>query len=410
MASANRKIGFIGSNRQSIPDDFMNSGADKRGSCYPVTQRVCRAIGAEFDDFLLTDLYNNLSSGTTFKAAQALINQESNSYDAEQVAKNKPFLNWIHDESKLTLLYAQMHKVALENPNERIEFNFIDDRDDLLNQLQAYFTQYPSEIPPNVQLKLKQYRGPSDINGKPYNPQVLDYPAIQGTAVDADKAYVQTVKKMAAVTIEQMTQKGIDITGTKTTGPIRDYNEAKEQRFDMSAIRCTGHYTPDKQPAQPINEPAALPKSLSLKARMSSLGNLFQSSTNNSNNTSKKLVRKNSSPKPSPASSSSSSSGTSLKSSLNAKSGIRTSPRLFVPSTRRRAASEVIMPNLTADQTSNNSPKTDRGPSNHAPVAIPHSASQESLSKAREDQGFFTATPKEKPTKQGGSYTFKGKK
>ncbi len=36
--------------------------------------------------------------------------------------------DWLFDETKATIIYAQMHKIANENPNEEIVFDFYDDR------------------------------------------------------------------------------------------------------------------------------------------------------------------------------------------------------------------------------------------------------------------------------------------
>lgn len=253
--SDHNKVVFVGSNRQSIPDDYTNSGADERGSCFPAIQTISQELKAALDDFLLSDIYHDLPDGTSFKQALKYLTQNNKDYTAGKTLELKSCPNWIHDESKLTLLYAQIHKIASEHPNDEIRFNFFDDREDLLNNLHACFSKYPDLIPRNVTLNLKKYRGPIDRSDKPIEPQIVDYPSIQGTRSQYDANYRQTVKLIAAVTIEKMTQQGIDISTSKASKPITTFAEAKQHGFDMSAIKCVRYYEPGMMPRQTVDTP-----------------------------------------------------------------------------------------------------------------------------------------------------------
>lgn len=248
--SPNPKIAYVGSNRQSALDDLANSHADERGSCYPAIHAMSKELNAVLDPFLLSDLYNDLPDGTSFKMALEQIASNQKDYHPAGIKLINDFPNWIHDESKLTLLYAQIHKVASEHPKDMINFHFFDDREDLLDNLHAYFSKYPESIPANVTLKLNQYRGPVDKFDKPIEPLIREYAPIQGTRTTFDANYRQTVKDMAAVTIEEMTRQGIDITSTRTTRPITSFAEAKQSQFDMSAIKCIRYYKPGMTPMQ----------------------------------------------------------------------------------------------------------------------------------------------------------------
>ncbi|KTD31915.1 hypothetical protein [Legionella maceachernii] len=150
---------FIGSNRQSIYDDSMNALSNKNGSCYPQIRKVSDYIGAKFDPFTLTDLYNNLKSGESFKLALSFLkndmlndNEESYAYDPSLI-KQRQTPDWLHDESKLSLLLAQIHKLASEHPEDEIEFYFYDDQKKILDRLNAFFS-----IPENRRLLPKNLK------------------------------------------------------------------------------------------------------------------------------------------------------------------------------------------------------------------------------------------------------------
>lgn len=248
--SLSDKIFIVGSNRQGLSDDRVNAHADERGSCFPVIQKMSHYLGARLDKFLMTDLYNDLKSGASFDEALKFLDPDTNQYHHDQVKANGPFNNWVHDKSKLTLLYAQIHKMALDNPGQFIEFNFLDDREDILEPLHNYFKNNAEIIPNNVRLNIKCYKGAIDKSGQEFNPLVKEYEPIIGLRPQPDKNYNHTVKYMAEVSIEVMALSKIDLISNKTTSPIQTYKQAEDIKFDMAEIDCIKHYKPELVPAK----------------------------------------------------------------------------------------------------------------------------------------------------------------
>lgn len=219
-ANGAKQIVFLGSNRQSIHTELLNSlyqlhgiqsRLDKNYSFQDI-QLVSAALGATFDPFLLADVYSkdpeghDLESGAAHKMADEFQRQAGWKYHTrwnedgtacwEETIEGDAYSThpaWVFDDTKLTILYAQMQKVAFENPNEAIQFEFYDDRNDggnaLLEPLHAFFCENPQLIPHNVTLQLNHFYG--DVNS--LNP----YPPIIGIgAINPD--YRATVKEMAA--------------------------------------------------------------------------------------------------------------------------------------------------------------------------------------------------------------------
>lgn len=171
---------FIGSNRQSKPIDIVNSHSGK-GSCFPAIALVNKHLGAKFDSFLLADVYADLPEGTAY--ARAMDSEYNGSHS-----------DWLFDDTKATLIYAQIQKMANAHPHEDIVFDFYDDRgnglrttNDILEKLNRLYSQYPDLIPANVTLRLNHYAGDN----------VTPLASIKGTGF-IDCNYQQTVKDMAA--------------------------------------------------------------------------------------------------------------------------------------------------------------------------------------------------------------------
>ncbi|MBL7481111.1 hypothetical protein [Legionella bononiensis] len=278
-SSPNPKIILVGSNRQGLMDDFTNAADNERGSCFPAIKLISQELNSHeapttLDELLLSDIYNDMPDGASFKEAMKYINKNNKDYKVGKIKKPEQFPNWIHDESKLTVIYAQMHKMAKEHPYDDLQFNFIDDREDILNHLHDYFLKYPELIPHNVTLNLKRYMGPIDKFENPIDPLVTEYAPIKGTRPEADHDYRQTVKMMAAVTIEQMNAHDYYLCATKAKSPIQSYEEAKKYNYNISVIKAVGYYKPGMMP---INPPElTTPK----KSRFGIFGKSFFSSKN----------------------------------------------------------------------------------------------------------------------------------
>lgn len=173
---------LIGSNRQSFSTDYTNAKLNKTGSCFPALQQLSVYLGTSMDTFLLADIFGDLPEGTSFKRATN-----------EDEKEHSPYL---FDDTKVTVLYAQIHRIANKHPNEEIIFDFYDDRGngahgrrvDLLEQLKSFYGKYPGLIPTNVTLRLHQYAG------KEVNP--IANGEIKGTGF-IDENYKQTVKELS---------------------------------------------------------------------------------------------------------------------------------------------------------------------------------------------------------------------
>lgn len=278
-SSPNPKIILVGSNRQGLMDDYNNALPDKRGSCFPAVKLITRELNtheapATLDEFLLSDVYNDLADGTSFKMALRCIDKNKKDYIPGKLKKAEHHPNWMHDESKLTVLYAQIHKIAKDHPLDDLQFNFIDDREDILDNLHNYFLKYPELIPHNVTLHLKKYIGPYDKDNNPIDPIMKDYAPLRGTRAEADADYKHTVKIMAAVTIEQMNAKDYFLTATLSRKSISSYEEAKRYHFNTSTIKVAAYYEPGMLPDKPPEY--FTPK----KSRLARFGSSFFSSRN----------------------------------------------------------------------------------------------------------------------------------
>jgi hypothetical protein len=139
-----KTITLIGSSRQSYFIDLICRA--KTGSCFPAIQTVSDYLGSTLDPFLLADIYAKLPSGTAFHRAISQDNHEEHP-------------DWVYDGSKLSILYAQTHKVAKDHPNENILFKFYDDQMVILDELHNLYSQHPEALPDKVILQLNHYDG-----------------------------------------------------------------------------------------------------------------------------------------------------------------------------------------------------------------------------------------------------------
>ncbi|MFA6302873.1 MAG: hypothetical protein WC627_07045 [Legionella sp.] len=173
-----KSIVFLGSNRQSFYTDFHNKVKHRTHSCFPVIRVIAHVLEAELDTFLLADIYGDLDDGVSFARALNQKNQDM------QHAEYK------FDHTKLSIIYAQVHKIANKYPNEDFHFDFYDDQglreyQDILEWLHGYFTLYPELLPTNCTLRLHHYIGD----------QPTQVAVITGVGL-IDSNYKQTIKDM----------------------------------------------------------------------------------------------------------------------------------------------------------------------------------------------------------------------
>ena len=183
-----KTIGLIGSNRQSSRDNKRNTTQNNNGSCFDQTPKFYAAIDAEFNPFLLADLYNNAPHGTSFKEATSSVNNEF---------KHK---GWLHDKSKISIIYAQIQKIANEYPDDEIDFEFYDDKDEILNGLYLFFNRNKKLIPKQCTLNLHRFAGK----------EIANYPPIIGEGEFINKNYAQTLIEFAKTVLKSFAVYDVD--------------------------------------------------------------------------------------------------------------------------------------------------------------------------------------------------------
>ncbi|MDP1574752.1 MAG: pentapeptide repeat-containing protein [Coxiellaceae bacterium] len=147
-----KTIVMVGSTRQSLANENLNAGLrlgpirKKYGFCNPTLKTIVTSFNKgnlTFDEFLLADIFQKQAAGT-----EATRIQENKNTGNDPVPS---------DKNKLSILYAQLHKIASENPDADIVFDFYDDKTDILDSLNTFFEKNPDLIPNNVTLQLHRY-------------------------------------------------------------------------------------------------------------------------------------------------------------------------------------------------------------------------------------------------------------
>ena len=165
---------MVGSNRQDISTDKGN----RDGVAFPGIQNIAVYLNANFDGFLLTDAYNDLAPGKTFSTAidfyehyytlrledheraarVSKLDQQSGQHTIDDKAYQVEE-RYGKDKTKISLIYAQMHKAASDHPEEDVVFDFYDDLDEILNPTCQFYTSHPDLMPNNLSLRLHRYSG-----------------------------------------------------------------------------------------------------------------------------------------------------------------------------------------------------------------------------------------------------------
>lgn len=219
-----KTITFVGSNRQSIDIDLQYPISDARklyphdvkqrheyiakASCYPAIRAFAQSLATKqcpshFDPLLLPDIFHNLVVGEAFRLALL-----------DPIRRKFQHPDAIIDRSKVILLYAQIHKVASEHPNDVIIFDFFDDQDEMvLDKLLLFYGINHDLLPSNALLRLNHY-----VNGESTTSAPL---VIRGTG-SIDNNYRETVQQIA------------QLSGPQTIDEITEINAA--DNFDVSSL------------------------------------------------------------------------------------------------------------------------------------------------------------------------------
>jgi hypothetical protein len=174
---------MIGSARQSYNQDLFNSQENQTGLASIDIEAINAYLNTKTCDFLMADIthlqFNQHPGYCQFDLSQyAAQGCDTSGYN---------FYDWDFDESKFTLLYAQMHHIASDNQDKSsIIFDFYDDRnEDILPGLGYIFSRLPWLLPHNLTLNLYHYCGN----------KVTRLSSIQG-AGNIDLNYKSTVVRM----------------------------------------------------------------------------------------------------------------------------------------------------------------------------------------------------------------------
>ncbi len=158
---------FIGSNRQSFALDEYKIKQNGSESCYPVLHTITDEINRRLqknvvktNHFLLADISDPdhlHPDGYSYDLALRELTWKKEKRADQKSPYSHP--ETLVDEVKFPLVYAQMHKLASENPNDQIVFDLYDDRESIHQRLQRIFDEYPEFIPPNVTFRMFHYKG-----------------------------------------------------------------------------------------------------------------------------------------------------------------------------------------------------------------------------------------------------------
>ena len=228
--ASSQRIVLVGSNRQWFDIDWESAQSKGNGSAFPAIEALAKVLGASFDPLLLSDICLDKEAGYTFNTVSEFVDKLKLShpdrfldthliYDQllerhwyreahgsclkdEKIEELKCFNSKLFfDDEKINLLYAQMHKMAMESRHEDvILFDFFDDRADILRALAEFFNLYQELVPNTIILRLFQYVGGEACfrldQSNPSEDGV--FAEIRGRGV-ADSSYAQTVKDMSSI-------------------------------------------------------------------------------------------------------------------------------------------------------------------------------------------------------------------
>jgi hypothetical protein len=187
------KVLMIGSSRQSSFIDFMSQKGNRQLlRCFPYYLQIAGFLGIHFDSLLMADVYANLAPGTAYNLELAVdypfkdkddfskYHMKALAFQASQRSPVPP--DAFCDVSKVSLIYAQVHKMAHKYYPNLVVFKFFDDDLKNLNGIYAIFHRYPDLLPLNLRLDLCQYDGD----------ELKDLYSLQGSGA-LDQDFYQTV-------------------------------------------------------------------------------------------------------------------------------------------------------------------------------------------------------------------------
>ncbi len=244
-----KTITMVGSLRQSKHLDDLGSEYNSTTCCFPAVKEIADDLASTFDPLLLADIFGDLRNGTS--CHRILNNLMDHAF-------------CIADESKLLILYAQMHHVAMTHQNEDIVFDFYDDRgngsqapEDILEHLSAFFTLNPSMIPRRVTLRLNHYEG---NEATPFQP-------IIGIG-SLDAAYRQTIVDMVEITPKHNGHDGCRMCTHHVTPQLLSDFRALSEDPSLRESACGGVLNEEMACLEPTKKSIKLEEEINRMARL----------------------------------------------------------------------------------------------------------------------------------------------
>jgi hypothetical protein len=196
---------YVGSDRQSYQADKTNDEANHNGSVYQALKQFCEQQNKitpkdwQLEPLLAADRYDARSGSNRSKLRGRALKLMENpqapqlDYDAMEVSPSFIDMDKKPRASKWPLLLNQMWDLYRENPGHELEFHFIDDRDDVLLDVEAQLKANIAELPPGMVVKLSKFDYVSIYNkcepeGRPSLAVLAEFQATAAFAEDAASA------------------------------------------------------------------------------------------------------------------------------------------------------------------------------------------------------------------------------
>lgn len=196
---------YVGSDRQSYQADKENDEANHNGSVYRALIEFCEQQNKitpkdwQLEPLLAADRYDARSGINRDELrGRALRLMETPQapqlgYDAMKVGPSFIDMDKKKRASKWPVLLNQMWDLYRENPGHELEFHFIDDRDDVLLDIETHLKTNIAELPPGMVVKLSKFDYVSIYNhyepeGRPSLSVLAEFQATAAFAEDAASA------------------------------------------------------------------------------------------------------------------------------------------------------------------------------------------------------------------------------
>ena len=142
---------YVGSDRQSKRLDDLNEARNKNGSVFMALKALCierhsAACSWTFEPYLLAD--GDQPRGTALAKIESGVGPHP----------HEPYFGKVTEtgrQSKIPMLTLQMADAYREYPGEELVFHFVDDREDLIDDILKHLD--PAAIPPGMTLKISRF-------------------------------------------------------------------------------------------------------------------------------------------------------------------------------------------------------------------------------------------------------------